>query len=276
MNNEDFTFLTRLVKDRSGITLGPDKVYLLDARLQPLLRNNGAADVGDLCRRLRSGRDSALASAVVEAMTTNESFFFRDGAPFSAFREFLHGSLLKSRESSRRLRIWSAACSTGQEPYSLAMLLAEDAARLSGWQVDIIATDLSRAALARAEAGAYNEFEINRGLPRPLRDRYFTSDGLTWTVKPDLRQRVQFRNFNLLDDPRSLGGFDVVFCRNVLIYFDEATKRQVLANIRSVLAADGILFLGGSESLLGTVNMPARTAANASYYPSTYLAAVNA
>ncbi len=276
MNREDFDFLTRLVKERSGILLGPDKTYLLESRLQPVLRKCALASVADLCRSLRAGGDPALANIVVEAMTTNESFFFRDATPFAAFREFLHQTLVTSRAATRRVRVWSAACSTGQEPYSLAMLLEEDARRLAGWQIEIVATDLSRAALARAEQGTYSEFEINRGLSRPLRDRYFTTDGINWTVKPELRQRVRFQPFNLLQEPRSLGQFDVVFCRNVLIYFDETTKRQVLRNIRTVLAPDGILFLGGAESLLGTTGMAAPSSQGSGFYPSNFLAAVNA
>jgi len=228
-----------------------DKAYLLESRLLPVARRRNMKSLDELVAALRGRPDGELVRDVVEAMTTNESFFFRDKKPFDQFAEIVLPHLLKARAGSRSFRIWSAACSSGQEAYSLAIILREQAARLSGWRYEIVATDLSREILAKAKAGIYSQFEVQRGLPITLLVKYFKQDGEKWRIDPALRAMVQFREFNLLEDPRALGTFDVVFCRNVLIYFDQATKASVLLRIRQVMPEDGFLYLGGAETVLG-------------------------
>lgn len=251
MSPDDFTYLTTLVKDRSGIVLTPEKMYLVESRLLPVARKFGLADLGALVAGLRRGNPPELATLVVEAMTTNESLFFRDVKPFEQFKRLVLPKLLELRATSRRIRIWSAACSSGQEPYSLAMVLAEEDARLSGWTVDILGTDLSKAMVDRASAGTYSQFEVQRGVPAPMLSKYFVRDGDKWTIVPSIRSMVSFREFNLLADPAAFGQFDVVFCRNVLIYFDQPTKARILASISRRLPADGTLYLGGAETVIG-------------------------
>lgn len=251
MSPADFEFLASFLKLRSGLTLGPEKGYLLESRLVPVARRWGAEGLDGLIARLRRGVPDSMAVEVVEAMTTNESFFFRDNKPFEQFREFVLPELLRSRAATRSIRIWSAACSNGQEPYSLAMLLREREAALAGWRVELLATDISREVLRRAEEGLYSQFEVQRGLPIRQLMQYFDQEGERWRVKPVLRSMVAFRYFNLLDDPGVLGRFDVVFLRNVLIYFDQPTKTRVLEAVARQMAPDGVLFLGGAETVLG-------------------------
>jgi chemotaxis protein methyltransferase CheR len=192
-----------------------------------------------------------MARAALDAMMTHESFFFRDTRPFDEFRKVILPSLLESRATSRRIRIWCAAASTGQEPYSLAMILREEAAKLAGWTVEIVGTDIAPAALNYAKAGLYTQFEVQRGLPIQLLVKYFTKDGDSWRVNQPLRDMVRYSEFNLLGDARTLGVFDVVFCRNVLIYFDQETKSQVLGRLAGQMSKDGYLFLGGAETVIG-------------------------
>jgi chemotaxis protein methyltransferase CheR len=184
-------------------------------------------------------------------MTTNETFFFRDRVPFDKFRNVMLPQLLAARSAERRLRIWCAACSTGQEPYSLAMLLDEEARRLTGWTIEILATDLSRRAIESAKQGLYSQFEVQRGLPITLLLRYFQRAGDRWQINEFLRSRVSFREFNLLSDYRALGRFDAIFCRNVLIYFDVSSKRDILARLSRTLARDGFLLMGSAETVIG-------------------------
>ena len=188
---------------------------------------------------------------VVDAMTTNESFFFRDNRPFDQFRDVALPRLLETNAARRQIRIWSAACSNGQEPYSLAMILKEAAAKLSGWKIDIIATDLSREVLARAKSGLYSQFEVQRGLPITFLVKYFKQEGEKWQIDAAIRSMVQFKEFNLLQAPRGFGTFDAVFCRNVLIYFDPEMKSNILGNIADVLAHHGVFYLGGAETVIG-------------------------
>ncbi|HLI10711.1 MAG TPA: protein-glutamate O-methyltransferase [Alphaproteobacteria bacterium] len=251
MKPDDFQYLSRLLRERSGLVIGEDKGYLLENRLVPVARNHGLKDLDELVGALRAGGREALVGDVVDAMTTNESFFFRDKKPFDQFVSLVLPHLIKTRAASRSFRIWSAAASSGQEPYSVAMLLREHAAKLSGWRYEIVATDISRDILAKAKAGIYSQFEVQRGLPISLLVKYFKQDGERWQIDPAIRAMVQFREFNLLDDPRILGSFDVVFCRNVLIYFDQQTKARVLERIRQVMPDDGFLYLGGAETVLG-------------------------
>lgn len=251
MIGADYDFIRKLLKQRSGLMLSAEKQYLVESRLMPVARRNGIADLSELTRRLRCGGDQALTAEVVEAMTTNETFFFRDRIPFDHFRTCIMPALMKSRERHRRIRIWCAACSTGQEPYSLAMALREMGATCDGFRIEILATDLSTAVLEKAKAGIYSQFEVQRGLPIQLLLKYFTQAGDSWQIAPDIRAMVQFRAINLLDDFSRLGQFDLVVCRNVLIYFDQTVKSDILDRLAQVVASDGFLILGAAETTIG-------------------------
>ncbi|HEY4134983.1 MAG TPA: protein-glutamate O-methyltransferase CheR [Alphaproteobacteria bacterium] len=255
MNDSELEFMAALLKQNSGLIVSKEKVYLLENRLAPIARLHGFSDLNALIEALRRKSAPALLDDVVEAMTTNESFFFRDGKPFDLFRDKVLPDLIAKRAATKTLRIWCAAASTGQEPYSLAMLLKEKAAALAGWKIHIVGTDISRKALDRAKAGIYSQFEVQRGLPVQMLVKYFDKSGDVWQVKPDIRAMVDYRLFNLLHDLRPLGQFDVVFCRNVLIYFDLPTKERVLDGISRLLTPDGSLFLGGAETVFGVSNL---------------------
>lgn len=250
MKPEDFDFVSRLIKSKSGLVLNEDKTYLLESRLMPIARKRGLKDLGELVSALR-GHDRALVEEVVDAMTTNESFFFRDTKPFDQFRHVVLPHMIKERASKKHLRIWCAAASSGQEPYSLAMILDEFKSQLAGWRIEIIGTDISREILAKARAGLYSQFEVQRGLPIGLLVKYFQKQEDQWQISADIRSKVQYKEFNLLEDFRPLGQFDVVYCRNVLIYFDQPTKSDVLSRISALMPDDGFLFLGGAETVLG-------------------------
>jgi len=249
----DYEFLRKLLKERSGLDLAADKQYLVESRLMPLARRAGLAGIGELVQKIRSGSE-ALTSDVVEAMTTNETFFFRDKIPFDLLRDAILPTLLQARAQRRSLRIWSAASSTGQEPYSIAMCLKETEQALAGWRVEIVATDLSQEVLEKARAGLYSHFEVQRGLPINLLVKYFTQTGEIWRLNPDIRGMVQHRQLNLLQDFSHLGRFDVIFCRNVLIYFDQETKAAMFDRLARVLEPDGMLMLGAAESVVGITN----------------------
>jgi chemotaxis protein methyltransferase CheR len=247
----DYDFLRKLVRERSGLVLSADKQYLVESRLLPVARKAGLASLSDLVQRLKGMNAQALAVEVVEAMMTNESFFFRDKLPFEHFRNTIMPSLMAARGAQRRVRIWCAAASTGQEPYSLAICLKEMAPLVAGWRIDILATDLSNEVLEKAKAGIYSQFEVQRGLPIQMLVKYFTQVGETWQISPEIRAMVQYRPFNLLNEFASLGMFDVVFCRNVLIYFDQQTKIGVLERIARQVERDGYLLLGAAETVVG-------------------------
>lgn len=250
MTPSDFTTISDLLKRRSGLILPPEKAYLLDSRLRPVMRKHALPDISAVAAALAS-QDARVAADVVDAMTTNETLFFRDVLPFTIFREIVLPSLLTRRAAARSFRILCAAASTGQEPYSLAMTLFEETARLKGWSSEIVAFDISPTALERARAGLYTQFEVQRGMPTAQLLKHFRRVGNDWQISNALRAMVRFREFNLLDDLAPFGRCDVVFCRNVLIYFDPATKARTLANIDRRLPADGYLFLGASETVMG-------------------------
>ncbi len=251
MNIDDFNLVAKILKDRSGLVLGSDKAYLLESRLNPVARKYDLAGVDDLVALIRKGSNEKLLVDITEAMTTNESFFFRDQKPFDQFRDLVLPYMLDHRSQAKRLRIWCAACSSGQEPYSLAMLLKEQAAQLAGWSIEILATDLSLEILDKAKEGAYSQFEVQRGLPVQLLMKYFKQDGERWQISDEIRNMVTYKPHNLLEQPQGLRQVDVVFCRNVLIYFDPDTKTRALELIAGVMAEDGFLFLGGAETVLG-------------------------
>jgi len=246
----DYDYLCKLLKDRSGLALAGDKQYLVESRLLPLARKAGIASLADLVAKLKE-RDDRLAVEVVHAMTTNESFFFRDKIPFDHFRDTIMPALLQSRAAERRIRIWCAAASTGQEPYSLAICLKEMKDKIADWRIEILGTDLSTAVLEKAKAGLYTQFEVQRGLPIQVLVKYFAQIGEMWQIGADIRAMVQYRPLNLLSDFSYLGPFDLVFCRNVLIYFDQATKVDVLSRLARVTAPHGFLVLGAAETVVG-------------------------
>ena len=251
MNPTAFQTFASLLRTRSGLVIGPDKTYLLESRLQPLLRREGLGSLDALATRLSAPQAEPLVREIVEAMTTNESFFFRDGKPFAHLKEIVLPRLLAARQPGVGLRLWSAAASTGQEAYSLAMLFAEAAPLLGGRSVEILGTDIAREPLARAREGVYTQFEVQRGLPVQMLLKHFSKEGGGWRIAAPIRKMVRFEEGNLLGDLRSLGRFDVVFLRNVLIYFDAPTKSRVLEAVARLLAPDGYLYLGGAETVLG-------------------------
>ncbi|GJE37468.1 CheR family methyltransferase [Methylobacterium persicinum] len=251
MTEFDFEYLRAYLKQRSGLALSSEKRYLVESRLAPVCRRFNFATLRDLIGSLKITHDGAIERAVVEAMTTNETFFFRDRLPFDLFRDVVLPEALARNAARRRLRIWCAAASTGQEPYSIAMLLQEAAPRLSGWQVDLVATDISSEVIERAKLGLYSQFEVQRGLPVQWLLKYFTQIGEQWQISASLRSMVEFRQFNLLHGFEGLGSFDVIFCRNVLIYFDAPTKSEILGRFANSLIPGGALMLGAAETVIG-------------------------
>jgi chemotaxis protein methyltransferase CheR len=247
----DYDFLRKCLKERSGLVLSADKQYLVESRLLPVARRAGLATLGELVGMLRGTHDPALMTTVVEAMTTNESFFFRDKMPFEHFRATIMPALIEARRAARSIRIWCAAASTGQEPYSLAMCLKEIWSGILGWRIEILATDLSGEVLEKARQGIYSQFEVQRGLPIQFLVKHFTRSGEFWQIAPELRAMVHYRQLNLLADFSHLGTFDLVFCRNVLIYFDAETKTDVLNRMARATAPDGYLVLGAAETVVG-------------------------
>jgi chemotaxis protein methyltransferase CheR len=246
----DYDYLRKFLKERSGLDLAIDKQYLVESRLLPLARKASLPGIPDLVLKIRNG-DGRLATDVVEAMTTNETFFYRDKIPFDHLRDTILPDLIRGRSARKTLRIWSAASSTGQEPYSIAMCVKEMGAALAGWRVEIIATDLSQEVLEKCRAGVYSQFEVQRGLPIQQLMKYFTQLGEIWQLSADIRAMVQFRQLNLLQDFSHLGTFDVIFCRNVLIYFDQDTKAVIFERMAKCMEADGTLLLGAAESVVG-------------------------
>lgn len=251
MTSGEYEYLCCFLKERSGLALLPQKQYLLESRLMPVVRRMGIADIGELVRRLRAPDAEPLRVAVTEAMTINESFFFRDKIPFERFTDTMLPALLAARTAQRRIRVWCSAAASGQEPYSLAMLVREASDQLAGWRVEILATDIGAEVLDRARAGIYTQFEVQRGLPIMMLVKYFTQVGELWQLTPELRGMVQFKEHNLLHDYARLGVFDVVFCRNVLIYFDQQTKIDVIGRLARAIAPDGYLVLGAAETVVG-------------------------
>ncbi|MDD3028981.1 MAG: protein-glutamate O-methyltransferase CheR [Alphaproteobacteria bacterium] len=252
MKPEDFELFSTLVKQRSGLILTPEKAYLLESRLFPVARKHNLKSLEDMAQAVRARREEPLLLDITEAMTTNESFFFRDQKPFVLFQQKLLLYLLSARKEKKHIRIWSAAASSGQEAYSLAMICLEEAAKFQGWKIEIVGTDLSREMVARARAGIYSQFEVQRGLPVTHLVKYFQQiAGDKWQIKENLRQMVQFREGNLLTNVGVEGVFDIVFCRNVLIYFDGPTKTRILDTISQMMYKDSFLILGGAETVLG-------------------------
>ena len=244
-----FAQIRRFLRDTAGVVFEDNKRYFVEDRLNPVLRASGLANLDDLARSLHLDRQSDIARTVTEALMINETSFFRDRPLFTALSERLLPHLLKEREATRQLRVWCAGCSTGQEPYSVAMVFDEVMRQRSGWRVEILATDVSRSVIEQARRGTYSQFEVQRGLPVALLLRHFARRGEAWQISDYLRAKVTFKTLNLMSIPPDAGCFDIIFCRNVLFYFDDATKRRVLNHIAQRLAPDGILVLGGGERL---------------------------
>ncbi len=249
IGDPEFTFIQGFLMQRTGILLTSEKRYLVETRLDPVMRQFQIPSFNAVVSRLKAA-DRVLEVAVIDAMTTNETLFFRDKSPFELFENEVMPKLIKAR-SGGRIRIWCAACSTGQEPYSLSMILDEMKPRLNGISVEIVATDISEKVLAQAREGIYSQFEVQRGLPIRYLLKHFTQNGMRWHINKALGERIQFKSLNLMQGFKALGPFDLIFCRNVLIYFGEQTKRDVLSRMSDVLAPDGYLFLGGAETVLG-------------------------
>jgi chemotaxis protein methyltransferase CheR len=247
--SENYQFLQEHVYSQSGIVLEGNKHYLFESRLTPIVRRLGLGSINDLCALIRATRETAIASQVVEAMTTNETYFFREPAQYEAIRASLLPRLKEERKGIKKLRVWSAAASTGQEAYSLAMLLLENG--LSEWNIQILGTDFSARVVERAQSGKYQQIEVNRGLPSALLVKYFRRSGMDWQLSEQARQMARFETIDLRKSMRTLGPFDLVFCRNVMIYFDAETKSKLLKELHSTLFRGGWLLLGGSETAFG-------------------------
>jgi chemotaxis protein methyltransferase CheR len=248
LSHDDFCFIRTLIHEQAAISLDDGKEYLAEARLGSLARSEGADSINELIIRVRADTRGILSGKVVEAMTTNETSFFRDTHPFEALRKIVLPELMSLRGNSRLLRIWCAACSSGQEPYSLAMLLRDSFPTLQDWDVRIMATDLSGNIVERAKSGKYSQMEVNRGVPATMLVRHFQRDGLHWTVSDDIRRMVEFRTLNLISDWPWKEPFDLVLIRNVLIYFNVSTKQQILSRISRSLRPRGYMILGGAET----------------------------
>jgi chemotaxis protein methyltransferase CheR len=245
----DYEYLRKLLKERSGLDLSADKQYLVESRLMPLARKEGLPGIAELVQKMKGGA-TTLTSEVVEAMTTNETFFFRDKIPFDHLKDSVLPALMQARAARKSLRIWCAACSTGQEPYSIAMILKETPG-LSGWRTEIIATDLAQSVLEKSKSGVFSQFEVQRGLPIQMLVKYFKQSGDLWQLNADIRAMVQHKQLNLLQDFSYLGTFDIIFCRNVLIYFDQETKAAIFERMARMIEPDGALALGAAESVVG-------------------------
>jgi chemotaxis protein methyltransferase CheR len=250
LNAADYAFLTDFLRRRSGLSITSEKAYLIESRLKPVALRLGFKTAADLVRRLKTA-DEKLSRVVTDAMTTNETSFFRDKVPFDQFRDVMLPALTAARRNDSRLRIWCSAASSGQEPYSLAMII-EATAHLAGWTIDLLASDINAEMIERAKEGLYSQFEVLRGLPIQMLARHFHHEGGEWRISSSIRNHVQFEVFNLLDSFEPLGQFDVIFCRNVLIYFDQQAKHDVLGRLADALAPDGYLVLGAAETVLGS------------------------
>jgi chemotaxis protein methyltransferase CheR len=251
ISKNDAGVIAGILRNRAGIVLDGDKSYLIESRLLPLAKSRGFSSFSQLTQKLNSGNDAELMALAIDALTTNETLFFRDIRPFEVLQNRIIPDLAKSRSSGGTVRIWSAAASTGQEAYSLAIMLAENPQLLAGSKVEILGTDISRESLTRAREGIYSHFEVQRGIPGSLLPKYFSKKGERWQLNEAIRSKVSFKEFNLLDNPKPLGRFDIILCRNVLLYFDVPTKRGILERLAGVLADDGAILLGGSESTIG-------------------------
>ncbi len=250
LNRMDFEYIRDLVRERSAIVLDDDKEYLVELRLATIVQQEGFGSLSDFIAHLRAQPVELMQQRVVDLMTTNETYFFRDVFPFEALKTAILPELIEKRAATRRLRIWCAAASSGQEPFSVALLLKEHFPQLAGWQIDFVATDISHEMIERCKEGRFSQLEVNRGLPAMMLVKHFNKVGDHWVLKDDLRRMVDFRLMNLIGNWSLHGSWDIVMMRNVLIYFDLETKRRILGRVKSLLGPEGVLVLGSSESVL--------------------------
>ncbi len=252
MNPADFQYIRDLLYKRSGLALTEDKIYLLESRLMPIAKPKGLHSLEELVTFIKTRADEAFLREITDAMTTNESMFFRDNKPFDQFKKIVLPQIMEAKALTKNIKIWSAACSNGQEPYSLAMLIKEEGAKMLGWNIEILGTDLCSKVLQKSKEGIYSQFEVQRGLPIQMLMKYFEPQaGSQWQLKPEIRNMVTFREKNLLDNIAMMGMFDIILCRNVLIYFDEKTKTTALENMAKMLPKHGYLYLGSTETTIG-------------------------
>ena len=249
---DDYKFVSDLVFKTSGLVLGPDKQYLVETRLDSVAKKNNFKTINELIQSIRFSQNSVHIREITEALTTPETLFFRDTVPYEVLRELMLPSLLEARKATKTLRIWSAASSFGQEPYSIAMLLATYPANFTGWRLEITATDINATTLERARQGLYTDFEVSRNLPETMKAKYFKKEQSGWRISDEIKKYVQFKELNLVQPLSFMSGyFDIVFCRNVMIYFDDKTKRQVIEKIANVLTPDGYFVMGAAETMIG-------------------------
>jgi chemotaxis protein methyltransferase CheR len=248
MNTQEFDAICRLLREQSGISLEAGKEYLVETRLAPVLHELNLPSIGDLIAQLRSRGGIELSRQIVEALVTNETSFFRDSIPFEELRQSVIPDLMERRRAQRRLNIWCAASSTGQEPYSLALLFREHFPELAGWTVTLLASDISRQSLGRARSALYNQVEATRGLPDSFRTKYFEQQGTNWQLRRSVTRLVNFQEINLAGAWPALPRMDLILVRNVMIYFDVETKKSILSKMTRLLVPDGYLLLGGSET----------------------------
>jgi chemotaxis protein methyltransferase CheR len=248
----NYQLLRKALQEFSGLALTDNKMYLVESRLQSVAQAHQYQSLDQLIEELKGPKGRILNMEIAEAMATPETFFFRDKKPFDQFKDVVIPRLLEANAKTKQVQIWCCACSSGQEPYSLAMIIDElKVSVLKGWQVKILATDFSNKILQRAKEAAYTQFEVQRGLPIQYLMKYFVQKEQQWVIKDTLKNMVEFHNFNLLHSPAGLGRFDVIFCRNVLFYFDIENKQKILHNLGTVLNPHGVLFLGSAESPMG-------------------------
>jgi chemotaxis protein methyltransferase CheR len=252
MTDQDFDYIRRVLQERTAIVLEQGKQYLVESRLTPLVRRHNLASIGELIAHMRAQPERGLQAQLVEAMVTTETSFFRDHRSFDTLQNHVLPDLIRRRRGEKALRVWSAACSTGQEPYSIAIMLREKFPELAKWHVTILASDISTEALARAAQGRFNQIEANRGLSAALLVRYFEQVGTSWQLRSDIVDMVRFQEINLALPWPTLPRFDLILLRNVMIYFDVATKKSILARAGKLLRHDGYLLLGGAET---TINL---------------------
>lgn len=253
MNNSDFQYIQSFIKKHTAIALESDKEYLVESRLSPIAKEYGFASVDKLVTEFKERPTDALKLKIIDAIATNETLFFRDVHPFDVLKQNIIPELVRKRGEQRTLSIWCAAASSGQEPYTIAMILKELSSLLDGWRINFIASDISEKILIKAEAGVYSQLEVNRGLPLPYLLKYFDKEGTGWRIKKNIRDMVRYQKVNVIQS-WPVSHVDLIFMRNLLIYFDLETKKEIFKRMAKIMALDGYLFLGGAETILGVSN----------------------
>lgn len=266
ISENDFKYVCEFVYQKAAIVLEDSKAYLVESRLAPLAKKEGFNSLAEFVAKLRSQPTNGMHWNVIEAMTTNETYFFRDIHPFDLLKKNVFPELIKKRAATRELNIWVAAASSGQEPYTIAMVIRENFPELATWKVNMLCSDISKEMLDRCREGAYSQLEVNRGLPAPLLIKYFQKIGTEWKIKDELRKMLDLRQINLAQSWGLLPAMDIVFIRNVLIYFDQETKKTIMARLRNVLKPDGYMFLGGAETTINIDDAFKRTQVDKSAY----------